>query len=232
MKYTALFVLSVSFSLQAVSQRPQTHHIYSLHNGGVVEIPPLMYDTLFSRITFNKKDSTATQIVDVTSIYNFYYTKRDSVFKKIVNLPVFDFEAKDTEGFSQNTSSYRGRVLILHFWLFWSSSFDKEIPILNTLTDKYAKDGLAILSLTSLPVNDAEKQKLKEQPLNFPLIENAFNFTNDFFKMSLIRPCLIVVDKMGNMRYLYDGVSYNKALATKDSEGVSEFERCIQDLLK
>jgi hypothetical protein len=53
---------------------------------------------------------------------------------------------------------------------------------LNALVDKYQKDGLAILSLTSLPIGDAEKEKLKTVPLNFPLIADTYEFTNTFFK--------------------------------------------------
>ncbi len=150
----------------------------------------------------------------------------------MTNLPLPDFEAKDTEGYDHSTYKYRGRVLILHFWLFWSSSFDKEIPELNKLVDKYQKDGLAVLSLTSLQIGDSEKLKLKENPLNFPLIENAYEFANAFFKMQLMRPCFIIVDKNGTMRYFYDSNLVESKMLLKGENQLSDFEQKIVDLLK
>lgn len=207
-------------------------HKFTLRGGATFEISHEKYDSLITALREKEKDSVFAQVFDMTPIYEMYYQKRNKIFANMINAPTLEFTARDTEGYEHSPFQYRGRVLILHFWLFWGTSFDKEIPILNTLTEKYAKEGLAVLSFTSTLIREWEKDKLKEHAIHFPLIENAFNFTNDFFKMSLIRPCLIVVDKMGNMRYLYDGDSYNKALANKDSEGISEFERCIQDLLK
>jgi peroxiredoxin len=231
MKYLLIPIFILMSLLPLSSQKVRANYEYSLSSGGMIEITPELYDSLF-KSTIDIKDSITKRTVEITKLYDLYYAKRDKTFKGMTNLPLPDFEAKDTEGYDHSTYKYRGRVLILHFWLFWSSSFDKEIPELNKLVDKYQKDGLAVLSLTSLPLGDSEKQKLKENPLNFPLIENAYEFANAYFKMQLMRPCFIIVDKNGTMRYFYDSNLVESKMLLKSENQLSDFEQKIVDLLK
>jgi peroxiredoxin len=199
---------------------------YNLQGGASINIPTTVYDSLLRA----RPDTMSP--VNITEIYKLYYAKRDKVFSNLKNQQIPQFQARDTEGYDQSPSKYLGRVLVLHFWGFWSSSFDREIPELNLMVDTYQKDGLAVLSLTSVPIGESEKEKLKENPLNFPLIGNSYQFTDAFFKMQLERPCLIIVDKMGQMRYLYDASLIYQNESSVSGKYLGDIEKKIVELLK
>jgi peroxiredoxin len=257
MKYL-LIILSVfstiynSFSQQKYTiiqndVKSDTTITYNLQGGTSIEIPQRVLDSLLTekkkkeledkKSTFYKpanpkQDNLFSRAIDISEIYKLYYAKRDKVFSSMKNQPIPQFQARDTEGYDQSPSKYLGRVLVLHFWGFWSSSFEREIPELNHLVDKYQKDGLAILSFTSVPIGDSEKEKLKENPLNFPLIDNAYQFTDAFFKMQLERPCLVIVDKMGQMQYLYDASLIYRNENHASVKYLGDIEKKIEQLLK
>jgi peroxiredoxin len=257
MKYllTILCVFSIIFNCFAQRKdiivksdiKNDTTITYNLSGGASIAIPQSVYDSLFlvkKELEKEKKNNTSykfgdakgdsifNKVIDITEIYKLYYAKRDKVFSNMKNQPIPQFQAKDTEGYDQSPSKYMGRVLVLHFWGFWSSSFDREIPDLNHLVEKYQKDGLAVLSLTSVPIGESEKEKLKENPLNFPLIGNSYQFTDAFFKMQLERPCLIIVDKMGQMRYLYDASLIYQNEKNDSVKYFLDIEKKIVELLK
>ncbi len=60
-----------------------------------------------------------------------------------------DFEAKDGEGLPLNTTDYRGRVLVLYFWGFWSPDSMEDLPWINGIHAKYAGQPLAVLGVNS-----------------------------------------------------------------------------------
>jgi AhpC/TSA family len=160
--------------------------------------------------------------------------KRDSILKIMVNAPIADFDAPDTEGFVHRPKNYHGRVLILHFWNFWDSSFDFEIPFFNKLLDKYSKDGLAVLSFTDIGVGDSEKEYMKKHPANFTIIPNSRSFDSKIFPMTHSIPCLMVVDKQGLMRYFYidHELGNLKGNFYKDADETRSFEAQIISLLR
>lgn len=226
LNFTVLFIListTIGFSQKG-------HITYEFANGGSISFTKEEYDSLMA--SRKNPESLVASSEEQEQLLQFYYKKRDKALKNIINQPVTDFDAKDTEGYSHSLAQYRGRVIVLHFWKFEGSAFKSMLPFLNTLSNKYDKDGLVILSLTNIALGDYEKQELKDYPLHFSLIENADRFADDYFKISLMRPCYVVIDKMGIIRYFYDSPLYEQAFSNKNSEGISEFERCIQDLLK
>jgi peroxiredoxin len=129
--------------------------------------------------------------------------KRDNTIKALINSRVPDFEAPDTMGMMHRPSHYIGRVLVLHFWNFWDYSFEREIPVLNQMVEKYRKDGLEVLSFMDIPLGLSEKNKLQKTPIDFPLIPNSWQFSNHFLTVNTSKPYLVLIDKSGNIRHLF-----------------------------
>ena len=231
MKYLIVFILfPFGLTICFAQNREKGGVEYELKNGRSIIISKSTYDSLVNMPM--PKDSVLARELQIKTINELYYSKRNSLFQNMIYKPVPEFKAKDTEGYAQSVSSYHGRVLVLHFWSFWSNSFHDEIPELNRLMDKYSKDGLAVLSFTSLPIKDEEKLKLKENSLKFPLIEDAHKFPDDFFQMKLMRPCIVIVDKNGMMRYFYDGQLIHKDRKNSEEKLIYDFEEHIKNLLK
>jgi peroxiredoxin len=157
--------------------------------------------------------------------------KRDNILKTIINSPVPDFEAPDTLGTVHHPSNYRGRVLILHFWNFWDYSFEKEIPILNKMIEKYRKDGLEVLSFMDIEIGDSERKKLKKESLDFTLIPNSWQFSDQFLKINKSKPYMILIDKSGIIRHLFINHKWQMDI-DKKFEVAADFEEKVALLLK
>ncbi|MBL7814095.1 MAG: TlpA family protein disulfide reductase [Saprospiraceae bacterium] len=133
-------------------------------------------------------------------------THRDSFIQtRIINKPIPDFDARDTSGLIHRPSMYLGRVWVVHFWHFWDNSFQYEIPSLNNLIDSLHGEGVEVLSFLSYELGESERKYLQNQPIHFPLVENAYKFGNEFFGQFFPRPFLGIIDKKGICRYFYDG---------------------------
>jgi peroxiredoxin len=157
--------------------------------------------------------------------------KKEKTLKALINSPVPDFEAPDTMGIVHHPANYRGRVLILHFWNFWDFSFEKEIPLLNKLIDKYRKDGLEILSFMDIKIGDSERKKLNKETLDFTLIPNSWQFSNSFLSVGNSMPYVVLIDKRGDIRHLFINHKWQYDI-DKNVEAAADFEEKVSTLLK
>jgi peroxiredoxin len=157
--------------------------------------------------------------------------KKDKTIKALINSPVPDFEAPDTMGVVHHPANYRGRVLLLHFWNFWDFSFEKEIPFLNKLIEKYRKDGLEILSFMDIKIGDSERKKLNKEPLDFTLIPNSWQFSDKFLNVDKSDPSVVLIDKNGNIRHLFINHNWQSDIV-KRFEVAADFEKKVDLLLK
>ena len=129
--------------------------------------------------------------------------KQDSILNTLLNTPLLDFDAPDTEGYIHRPKNYHGRVLVLHFWNFWDFSFKNEIETLHKMLEKYRGDGLAVLSFTDIEFGKDEKEYLSKHPVNFTIIPNSRNFFTKLFHLTHSIPSMVLIDKQGRMRFFY-----------------------------
>jgi thiol-disulfide isomerase/thioredoxin len=237
MKYLCLFFcfLFLHSSIGFTQNRPIEKGAVILPNGVSVR---------GDNLTETEKDSLRKGFFPdgVTAKWEIEHKKnmlrRDSLLKTMVGKPVPDFDAKDTEGYTHPPHLYRGRVLILHFWSFWDYSFYNEIPALNHLAEKYQQEGVQILSFVNMPLGESEKEHLKTRPLAFPLVDNAYKFSNNFLLTNLWTPFIVIVDKNGLMRYFYMSENLTTIRSHLNEKVVDikrptyDFEEKILELLK
>jgi peroxiredoxin len=157
--------------------------------------------------------------------------KNDITLKSIINSPVPDFEAPDTLGIVHHPANFRGRVLVLHFWNFWDFSFEKEIPYLNKMIEKYRKEGLEILSFMDIAIGDSERRKLKKEALDFTLIPNSWQFSDQFLKINKSKPYIVLIDKSGIIRHLFISHKWQWDI-NKNVDVTKDFEEKVALLLK
>ena len=145
--------------------------------------------------------------------------KQDSILKTLINAPLLDFDAPDTEEFIHRPKNYHGCVLILHFWNFWDFSFQNEIEILHKMLEKYRGDGLAVLSFMDIEFGKDEKEYLGKHPVNFTIIPNSRNFFTKLFHITHSIPSMVLIDKQGRIRYFY----IDRELSDKKSDFYKTF---------
>jgi thiol-disulfide isomerase/thioredoxin len=133
--------------------------------------------------------------------------------------PPVPFNLKSIDGKETSLARLAGKVVVINFWGIWCSWCIKEMPDLQKLQEKYAKDSdVLILTIN----NDGDLAKVQQW-----MKENKYGFSvlleNDYNKQAEIRsyPTTWFIDKQGRIAYLKRG--YTKEL-------VDEFSWRIEDL--
>ncbi len=79
------------------------------------------------------------------------------------------FDLPDTQGNAVSISRWNGRIIVLNFWATWCAPCRKEIPLLNTLQQRYAKRGVQIVGV-AVDNAAAVKQFMQSVPINYPVL--------------------------------------------------------------
>jgi len=70
-------------------------------------------------------------------------------------------------------SEYKGKVVVLDFWASWCVPCRRSFPWLNTMHDKYAKDGLVIIGINVDNESESAARFLQQFPAEFKISYDA-----------------------------------------------------------
>lgn len=106
-----------------------------------------------------------------------------------------EFTLKDLTGKTWTFSELRGKVVLVNFWATWCPPCRKEIPYMETLYERFQKQGLVILA-----ISDEEAAKvgpfMQERKVGFPVLLDPDRKVNDLFAVNGI-PKSFVYDRDG-----------------------------------
>ena len=108
-------------------------------------------------------------------------------------------------------SSLRGKVVLVDFWAFDCDPCKETIPRIETLHEKYAKDGLVVIGVHT-PRTELEKQvpklrdAVKAMGIRYPVVMDDKQKIFTDYRCDLW-PTQFVIDKEGYIRLVRGGVS-------------------------
>jgi len=124
-----------------------------------------------------------------------------------INAPAPDFALPDLEGKEISLSSLKGKVLILTFWSIYCQPCRQEMPMMDSLYQKYRSEGLDVVGVNIDRDPLASVQNfVKENRLTFPILldreRSAMRAYRGHFLPStfLIDRSGIIVDKVVGIR--------------------------------
>lgn len=115
-----------------------------------------------------------------------------------------DFTLKSQSGNNLKLSELRGKVVMINFWASWCGPCRQEMPLLDQLYQHYRSLDFTILGVNVEENPDAAKSLLKDLPVTFPILFDSANTVSKLYKVKGM-PSTIIVDRDGNMRYMYMG---------------------------
>jgi thiol-disulfide isomerase/thioredoxin len=128
---------------------------------------------------------------------------------------------KDLRGRNLRLSDYKGKVVLLNFWATWCPPCRAEMPDLIKMQREYRSRGLRIIGVTYPPEDIVEvRQFIRQLKVNYPIALGTKE-TKTLFDETETLPLTVVIDRLGNVRELIEGILLPQ-----------EFEQKIKPLLK
>jgi cytochrome c biogenesis protein CcmG/thiol:disulfide interchange protein DsbE len=119
--------------------------------------------------------------------------------------PAPDFSLPGADGTAVRLSRYHGKVVLLDFWATWCHGCKIEIPWYMEFSEKYSKDGLAVVGVS---MDDdgwkAVKPFLKEKGMKYPVVIGNDGLAKQYGLTEM--PLTLLIDRDGKIAYSHAGV--------------------------
>lgn len=115
-----------------------------------------------------------------------------------------DFTLPAREGGQISLEQLKGQVVMLNFWASWCGPCRQEMPLLDTLYQRYSALGFTLLGVNvEADTQDAERW-LAQTPVSFPVLFDKDSQVSKLYDVSAM-PSTVFIDRQGNVRYLHRG---------------------------
>jgi peroxiredoxin len=115
-----------------------------------------------------------------------------------------DFTLRSLEGENVKLSELRGNVVMINFWASWCGPCRQEMPLLESLYQRYNALGFELLGVNVEQDVDDAKRWLADRPVSFPVLLDPENELTKIYQVKAM-PSTILVDRDGNVRHLHKG---------------------------
>lgn len=119
---------------------------------------------------------------------------------------------KDIKGKSVSLAGLKGKVVLVDFWASWCAPCKEEMPILEKLHSKYAKQGLSIVGVSVDNELENAADFAKKVGVSFTIVHDKGHAIADRYKPAKM-PTSFILDRDGKVRFVHEG--FEKADAKK-----------------
>jgi peroxiredoxin len=133
-----------------------------------------------------------------------------------------DFTLKNTQGENVNLVEQRGQIIVINFWASWCGPCRKEMPMLQTLSNKYESLGVSVWGINVEQENQAGKDFLAGLNLTFPIFFDSTNQIAANYQVEAM-PTTVIVDRSGQVRHIFRG--YKDGYEKKYSKAIKSLIR-------
>ncbi|HZP92475.1 MAG TPA: TlpA disulfide reductase family protein [Burkholderiales bacterium] len=107
---------------------------------------------------------------------------------------------KDLDGRKHDLAQYRGKVVVLNFWATWCGPCVQEMPSLQRLAEKLAKEPFALIAVNFGESENTVRPFLRKLGLKFPvLLDKDMSASSLWVDKGL--PTTFVIDPRQKIRY-------------------------------
>lgn len=108
-----------------------------------------------------------------------------------------DFTLPDLNGDSVSLASFRGKTVLIDFWVMWCETCREEVPKIQKIHEKYSGKGVAVIGI-HLEGKDTDKVKsfIKNAGITYTVLLDPEETTADRFAIKGT-PSVIIVDTTG-----------------------------------
>jgi len=133
-----------------------------------------------------------------------------------------DFSLPDLTGKTINLQKFKGKVVLLDFWMPWCEPCREEFPALDALYKRYRNEGLEVIGINLDDSKTRLHEFLQKVPISFTILIDNKDRTRKSYFLEIL-PSAFIVGKDGVIRYVHIG---------PHKEFIKMYENEIVELLK
>lgn len=111
---------------------------------------------------------------------------------------------KDLAGRGVSIASLKGKVVLVDFWASWCAPCREELPVLESLYQKYRARGFEIVGVNLDRSADNVQRFLSATPLSFRVVHDRGGAVADRYAPAKM-PSSFLIDRKGVVRYVHAG---------------------------
>lgn len=123
---------------------------------------------------------------------------------ELLGQPAPDFTLESSKGGYVHLADQRGKVVMLNFWASWCGPCRKEMPLIDSMYQRYGPAGFILYGVNVEEDNTDAKKLLKELGVTFPALFDTESKAGTLYKIDAM-PTTVMIDKIGNIRFVNRG---------------------------
>ena len=121
-----------------------------------------------------------------------------------VGEPPPPIDMPDRDGKKVDLEALRGNVVVVDFWASWCGPCKEELPVLESLHQKYASQGLVIVGINIDTSTKKMDNFLKSSPVSFRIVHDPKIELPQRYEPSTM-PSSYFIGRDGKLRYIHEG---------------------------
>jgi peroxiredoxin len=115
-----------------------------------------------------------------------------------------DFTLKNLDGQEVTLSQYRGKIVMVNFWLTSCSACRSEIPYVQAIFESWPRDNLEILAISVEENAPMVRSFVYSRGITFPVLLDSKGIVNEIYHPTVI-PTTFFIDADGIVRAVKEG---------------------------
>ncbi|MFQ6618407.1 MAG: TlpA family protein disulfide reductase [Fidelibacterota bacterium] len=156
----------------------------------------LLYFILFIKGGGNNGEASSGSHTDISPAAQLF--RQMGLQQPGVKTEAPDFSLETIEGELVSLSDYRGNVVFLNFWATWCTWCRWEMPIMESLYNRYRESGFEILAVDVRESDKTVKKYLQEVDLTFTIVMDRDGKVGQMYDIQAF-PTTYLIDRKGNI---------------------------------
>lgn len=119
-----------------------------------------------------------------------------------------EFAVKDFDGKLLDNGKTKSTVTVIDFWASWCAPCKEELPIYQTLFDKYKAKDVNFMAVSVDRYKEEAEAFMKDEKYDFPVAHDAKTEVAQKFEIEGI-PTIVVIGPCGRINWIHQGFNRN-----------------------
>lgn len=150
------------------------------------------------------RNATAALMAAILALALPVWAAADSAADSVAPAPAPAFTLQSTAGQQVSLAQFKGDVVMINFWASWCGPCRQEMPLLQSIYQKYKDMGFTLIGVNVEPDAKTANAWLKATPVSYPVLYDPQSKVSQLYQVQAM-PTTVIIDRTGTVRYIHRG---------------------------